>query len=288
MNNSRSTHYDSFNQYIQKRINLATRSILYKSNSMIQSLKTEVLSKETRIQDLLKLIEKERREKEQREKEQREKEQREKEQGEKEQREKEQREKKQREKEQRDKEQGEKEQREIKQREKEQREKEQHEKEQREKEQRKKISEPEQGCVETVVFPHHLSSYLTFLITENDKVNNPKLKQTQTRHNERKRHHVNFNHQESYRISRNSNFREKESFHWEPPIPNHDAYKSKYSRFMKCNYLTQDENLEFNNATLDENLEILKDDSLIKNGTRHYKRAHPKRNRKKSNRSYQQ
>jgi len=273
MNKSRSTHYDSFNQYIQKRINLATRSALYKSNFMIQSLKAEVLSKEIRIQDLLKLIEKERLEKELLEKEQREKEQ-----GEKEQREKEQGENEQREKEQHEKEQSE-----I-----EQREKEQRGKEQREKEQSEKRPEPEQGCVETIVYPHHLSSYLTLLITENDKVNNPKRKQTQTRHNERKRHHVNFNHQESYRISRNTNFREKESFHREPPIPNHDAYKSKNSRFMKCNYLTQDENLEFNNATLDENLEILKDDSLIKNGTRHYKREHRKRNRKKSNRSYQQ
>jgi flagellar biosynthesis GTPase FlhF len=57
---TRQTHYDSFNEYIQKRINAAVRSVLHKTKVTIQALKDELRSKDLIIEDLKGSIDRER------------------------------------------------------------------------------------------------------------------------------------------------------------------------------------------------------------------------------------
>jgi len=52
MTNIRSTHYDCFNAFVQKRINSAVRSVLFKTKATIQNLKDEVKAKDLTIEDL--------------------------------------------------------------------------------------------------------------------------------------------------------------------------------------------------------------------------------------------
>jgi len=60
MTNTRPTHHDTFNGYIQKRINAAVRSVLYKTNATIQDLKDELKSRDLMIEDCKRSIECER------------------------------------------------------------------------------------------------------------------------------------------------------------------------------------------------------------------------------------
>jgi len=53
--NIRTTHYDIFNTYIQKRINAAVRSVIYRTNVTIQALKDELKHKEILIEDYKRL-----------------------------------------------------------------------------------------------------------------------------------------------------------------------------------------------------------------------------------------
>jgi len=93
MTTSRSTHLDSFNSFIQKKINAAVRTVLHKTKATIQELEKELKSKDLLIQDLQQIIRtQEHREQEQRQQEHRERVFREQEQRQREQREQEHRE----------------------------------------------------------------------------------------------------------------------------------------------------------------------------------------------------
>jgi len=67
MTNSRPTHYDSFNSFIQKQINAAVRTVLFKTSTTIRQLKNELMSKDRVIEDLMSLIEREKSDHERRE-----------------------------------------------------------------------------------------------------------------------------------------------------------------------------------------------------------------------------
>jgi len=73
MTTSRPTHLDSFNNFIQKKINAAVRTVLHKTKATIQELQNEIKSKDLLIQDLEQIIRtQEHREQEQRQQEHRE------------------------------------------------------------------------------------------------------------------------------------------------------------------------------------------------------------------------
>jgi len=52
MTNLRQAHFDTFNMFIQKRVNAAVRSVLFKTNATIQNLKDQLESKERAVEDL--------------------------------------------------------------------------------------------------------------------------------------------------------------------------------------------------------------------------------------------
>jgi len=265
MNNPRPTHYDTINSCIQRRINSAIRSVLFKTKAALQSLKNELKSKDKMVEDLYKLIIRERKEREQ-------------------------------------------EQLVFEQRIEENRIRDKPERNnehkllvteilntqvnldpEKVKDENPAIpikeiklleQEPERGVVETIVFPHHLTSYLIFLSREKDKIHNPKRKQLS--HNESKR---NYNYRESYRNSRKSNLREMESFQRRPPNRHHDAINSNNNRTMNCNNLNLEDNLEYYNLTSDKKFESPKDSPLTEYGSRHIKRKGRKRYRKKKSTS---
>jgi len=56
MTTSRPTHLDSFNSFIQKKINAAVRTVLHKTKATIQELQNEIKSKDLLIQDLEQII----------------------------------------------------------------------------------------------------------------------------------------------------------------------------------------------------------------------------------------
>jgi len=52
MTNLWQAHFDTFNVFIQKRVNAAVRSVLFKTNATIQNLKDQLESKERAVEDL--------------------------------------------------------------------------------------------------------------------------------------------------------------------------------------------------------------------------------------------